>query len=58
MTSGIVTVPEQSVTYQFQVSASVYIAREENEGNLSFAIPDSTVHVPEAGVCVYHIITQ
>ena len=48
-TAGNVTLTDHSVTYQFQMTASTFLGRVENEGNLSTITPESTVFVPESG---------
>ena len=48
-TAGNVTLTDDSVTYQFQVTASTFVGRVENEGNLSTITPESTIFVPERG---------
>ena len=47
--AGNVTLTDDSVTYQFQMTASTFLGREENEGNLSTITPESTIFVPERG---------
>ena len=48
-TAGNVTLNDYSATYQFQMTASTFLGRVENEGNLSTITPESTVFVPEPG---------
>ena len=49
-TAGNVTLTDDAVTYQFQMTASTFLGGgAENEGNLSIITPESTVFVPEQG---------
>ena len=47
--SGIITLVDHSITYQFRVSASVMLAQTFNEGELSVVTPSATLFVPEPG---------
>ena len=47
--AGNITLTDDSVTYQFQMTASTFMGREENEGNLSTITPESTIFIPERG---------
>ena len=47
--SGNISLPAQSVTYQFRVSASSSSGLTANEGEMSSVSPNATIFVPEQG---------
>ena len=48
-TVGNISLTEHSITYQFQVSASVTVGQTSNEGDLSPLSPNTTVFIPRPG---------
>ena len=51
-TAGNISLTEHSITYQFQVSASVNFGQTSNEGDLSPFSPNTAVFVPRPGIYV------